>query len=126
MVHDPFSFADEVSSLCPDHFMASLDVKSLLTSVPLNEVIDISIDDWFCDTNTIHNLDRNRMRKVVTLTSFFIFDKFMYRQIDGQIDGQIYFYVILKNSGCQNSTLMFYLKSSKRYVDDIFLMFLCQ
>ena len=30
--HDSFSFADEVSSFCLDHFMASLDVKSLLTN----------------------------------------------------------------------------------------------
>ena len=49
-----FSFIDEVSSLCPDHLMASLDVESLFTNTPLNEVIDICIDDLFCDTDTIH------------------------------------------------------------------------
>ena len=32
LVHDSFSFADEVSSFCLDHFMASLDVESLLTN----------------------------------------------------------------------------------------------
>ena len=47
--------------------MASLDVKSLFTNIPLNEVIDICIDDLFCDTNTIHNLDRNDMKKLLTL-----------------------------------------------------------
>ena len=36
LVHDSFSFVDEVSSFCPDHFMASLDVKSLFTNIPLN------------------------------------------------------------------------------------------
>ena len=40
-VHDSFSFADEVSSFCLDNFMASLDVKSLCTNIPLNEVSDI-------------------------------------------------------------------------------------
>ena len=35
-VHGSFSFADEVSSFCPDHFMASLDVESLFTNIPLN------------------------------------------------------------------------------------------
>ena len=35
-VHDSFSFADEVSSFCPHHFMASLDVESLFTNIPLN------------------------------------------------------------------------------------------
>ena len=81
-----FSFPNEVSSFCPDHFMASLDVKSLFTNIPLNEVIDICIDDLFCDTNMIHNLDHNDMRELLTLAAyelFFIFDQVMYRQIDG-------------------------------------------
>ena len=81
-VHDSFSFADEVSSFCPDHFMASLDVESLFTNIPLNEVIDICIGDLFCDTNTIHNLDLNDMRKLLTLAayeSFFIFDQVINR-----------------------------------------------
>ena len=47
--------------------MASLDVERLFANVPLNEVIDICIDDLFCDTNTIHNLDRNDMKKLLTL-----------------------------------------------------------
>ena len=73
-----FSFVDEVSSFCPDHLMASLDVESLFTNTPLIEVIDICIDDLFCDTNTIHNLDRNDMRELLILfifESFFIFDQ---------------------------------------------------
>ena len=59
--------------------MASVDI-------PLNEVIDIYIDDLFCDTNTIHNLDRIDMREIlifVAYESFFIFDRVMYRKIDG-------------------------------------------
>ena len=40
-----FSFVDEVSSFSPDHLMASLDVESLFTNIPLDEVIDICIDD---------------------------------------------------------------------------------
>ena len=86
LLQNSFSFADEVSSSHPDHFMASLDVESLFTNIPLNEVIDICIDDLFCDTNMIHNLDRNDMRELLTLAAyelFFIFDKVMYRQIDG-------------------------------------------
>ena len=58
-VHNSFSFADEVSSFYPDHFMASLDGDSLFTNIPLNEVINICINDLFCDTNMIHNIDCN-------------------------------------------------------------------
>ena len=81
-----FSFADEVSSFCSDHLMVSLDVESWFTNIPVNEVIDICIDDLFCDVNTIHNLDRNDMRTLLTLGAyelFFIFDQVMYRQING-------------------------------------------
>ena len=66
--------------------MASLYVESLFTNIPLSEVIDICIDDLFCDTNTIHNLDRNDMRGLLTLAaheSFFIFDEVILRQVDG-------------------------------------------
>ena len=66
--------------------MASLDFESLFTNILLNGVIDICIDDLFCDTNMIHNLDRNDMREILTLAayqSFFIFDQVMYRQTDG-------------------------------------------
>ena len=85
-VHDSFLSTDEVSSFCPDHFMATLVIKSLFTNIPLNDVIDICIADLFCDTNTIHDLDHNDIRELLTLAvyeSFFIFDQVMYRQIDG-------------------------------------------
>ena len=41
--------------------------KSLFTNIPLNESIDIGTDDLFCDTNTIHNLDRNDIKELLTL-----------------------------------------------------------
>ena len=85
-VHDSFTFADNVSCFCPDYFMTSLDIEGLFTNIPLNEVIDICIDDLFCDTTTIQNLDCNDMRELLTLEAydaFFIFDQVMYRQIDG-------------------------------------------
>ena len=59
LVHDSFSYADEVPSFCPEDFMASLDVESLCTNIPLNEVIYICIDDLFFGSNMVHNLDRN-------------------------------------------------------------------
>ena len=104
--------------------------------IPLNEVIDICIDDLFYDTNTIQNLDRNDMRELSTLAayeSFFIFDQVMYRQIDGVAMGSplgsILAYVFLRRfekqwlSECPPDILP---KVFKRYVDDIFGMFLCQ
>ena len=68
-IHDSFSLADKVSSFCPNHFLASLDVESLFTNIPLNEDIDICIGDLLCDTNTIHNLYHNDMRDFLTLAA---------------------------------------------------------
>ena len=96
--------------------MASLDVERLFINYLLNEAIDICIDDLFCDTNTIHNLDRNNMRERLTLAayeSFFIINQVMYRQIDGVAIGSqlgpilantfLSHFVILKNSGHKNA-----------------------
>ena len=108
----------------------------MFTNIPLNEVIDISNDDLLCDTNTIHNLDRNDMRELLTLSayeSFFIFDQVMYRQTDviamGPPPVPILANAFLCHfekqwlSKCHPDILP---KVFKRYVDDIFVMFLCQ
>ena len=86
LLHDSFLFSDEVFSFCPDHLTVSLDVESLFTNIHFNEAINISIDDLFCHTNTIYNLDCNDMREILILAayqSFFTFDQVMYRHIDG-------------------------------------------
>ena len=62
--------------------MASLDVESLFTNIPLDEVIDICVNDLFSDSDLIHNLDKNDLRELLTLASyesFFIFDELLYR-----------------------------------------------
>ena len=136
LVHDSFSFADEVCVFFPNHFMASLDVESSFTNIPLNEVTDICIDDLFCDTNTIHNLDRNDMTELLTLAayeSFFIFDHVMCRPIDGVVMGSPLSRILVNTflrhfekqwlSECPPDILP---KVFKRYIDDIFVMFLCQ
>ena len=59
--------------------MVSLDSESLLTNIPLNEVIDICIDDLLCRTNRIPNLHHNDIRELLTLAgyeSFFIYSRF--------------------------------------------------
>ena len=112
-VHDSFSYADEVSSFCPHHFMASLDVESLFTNIPLNEVIDICIDDLFCDTNTIHNLDRNDMRELLTLAAYESFPI-------GSDSRKCIFMSFWKTVALRMSPLIFYPKS----LNDMLMIFL--
>ena len=85
-VRDSFSSAAKISSFCPNPFMASLDIESLFTNVSLNEVINICIDNLLYSTNSVHNLDRNDMRELLTLAAYkacFNFDQVMQRRIDG-------------------------------------------
>ena len=117
-VHHSFSFTDAVSSFCPDHFVASIDAESVFTNIPLNEVIDICIDDLFCDTKTIHNLDRNDMKKLLTSLIKSCTDKLIVSQwVPHWVQfRQMHFYVISKNSSSQNAPLTFSPKSLKDMV----------
>ena len=47
-IKNSFEFAKEVIEQDSGLFMASLDVESLLTNIPLEETIDISCDSLFC------------------------------------------------------------------------------
>ena len=57
--------------------MASLDVESLFTNIPLEETIDNMINDLFLTTDKVHNCEREELKQLLTFAdyeSFFIFD----------------------------------------------------
>ena len=66
--------------------MTSLDVDSLLASIPLDETIDICVDNLYNDnknpTNTSRHNSRNLL-KIATKESFFTFNNKYYKQVDG-------------------------------------------
>ena len=66
--------------------MASLDVDSLFTNIPLDETIEICINELFKDKDKIDGLSKQQMKKLLTHAtkmSFFIFDNKFYLQKDG-------------------------------------------
>ena len=66
--------------------MASLDVDSLFTNIPLDEIIDICTDSWHKDDKNTLKISKNVFRNllnVATKESFFIFNNKFYEQIDG-------------------------------------------
>ena len=66
--------------------MASLDVQSLFTNIPLDETIDICVTELFSSSDTVEGLSADEFRKlleIATKESFFLFDNEYYRQIDG-------------------------------------------
>ena len=66
--------------------MASLDVESLFTNIPLKETIDNIINDLFLTTDKVHNFQRKELKQVNAFAAyecFYIFHGEYYTQIDG-------------------------------------------
>ena len=85
-VYDSFSFASEVGKFNSKNLMASLDVQSLFTNIPLEDTIDNIVNDLFLTTDKAHNFERKKITRLLTFAayeSFFIFDGEYYTQIDG-------------------------------------------
>ena len=110
--------------------MASLDIDSLFTNIPLDETIDICIDSLYNDkvsnSQILKDVFRNLLY-VATKVSFFMFKNKFYKQIDGAAMGSPLGPALANIFMCsfENKWLkdcpsglkpVFY----RRYVDDIF------
>ena len=131
-VKDSFAFAKEVTTCSSFPFMASFDVTSLFTCVPLEEVINICLDKLFANTNTVNNLNRTQLYKMLSFAlkqNHFLFDGKVYNQVDGVAMGSPLGPVMANIFMCElerkaleqyNGTLP---SLYRRYVDDTFLVF---
>ena len=66
--------------------MASFDVESLFTNIPLQETIDLCVQKLFEDKTYIDGLSKDSFREMLTVTmteSFILFNNEYYRQHDG-------------------------------------------
>ena len=66
--------------------MGSLEVDSLFTNIPLDEAIDICINQLFENTDTVEGFKKSELKQLLCLAtkeSYFIFNGFIYKQIDG-------------------------------------------
>ena len=57
--------------------MASLDVDSFFTNMPLDETINIIIEKLFSENKTVHNVNKDQLMCLLTLAtkeSYFLFD----------------------------------------------------
>ena len=85
-IKNSFEFAKEVIEQDSGLYMASLDVESLFTNIPLEETINISCDSLFCNEAKINNFNRNDLEKLFRMAlqnNFFNFDGKIYKQTDG-------------------------------------------
>ena len=66
--------------------MASFDIESLFTNIPLQETIDLCVENLFQDRTHVDNLSKDSFRELLTRTmseSLILFDQEFYKQHDG-------------------------------------------
>ena len=113
--------------------MASLDVDSLFPNVPLDETIEICVNELFRSSQTVSGLNKQQVLKMISLTikeNVIFFDQNYYSQIDGLDMGSPLGPTLANIFLCHHETMC--LKNCpksfkpvyyKRYVDDIFVLF---
>ena len=60
-VKDSFDFAKDITQQSSKLFMASLDVDSLFTNVPLDETIEICLNELFKYSQTVSVLNKQQV-----------------------------------------------------------------
>ena len=67
ILKDLFEFAKDITNQNSNYVMASLDVDSLFTNVPLDETIKICIDELFKSEMTVSGLNKKEMFEKISL-----------------------------------------------------------
>ena len=95
MVSDSFSFIQELLNLKFDSnllIMASFDITSLFTNIPVNKTIDIVINHLFLNTTHYHGFSCKHFKKLLHFSvkeCYFLFNGSLYEQIDGVAMGSL-------------------------------------
>ena len=134
-VDNSTQFADEITNI-PDadqYFMASFDIESLFSNIPLNETIDICIRTLFSNSETFMNFTKSLFKELLSLavkSTFFAFNGLYYEQSEGLGMGLPLGPTFSNIFMCYHETE--WLKDCptefkpilyRRYVDDTFLLF---
>ena len=69
-VQNSFSFSSEVSKFNSKNLMASLDVESLFTNIPLEETIDNIINNLFLTTDKVHKFESEELKQLLTFGAY--------------------------------------------------------
>ena len=84
-IKDSFSFAKDITTYDSSLYMASLDVESLFTNIPLNETINNCVSDLHNKNlynGKLSKRDLFKLLETATSESSFIFDYLLYKQVD--------------------------------------------
>ena len=132
-IKDSFSFAKEIVQQDSSYYMGSLDVDSLFTNIPLEETINICTESVYNQNDIVEGLSKSEFKELLSLAtkeSYFIFNEFLYKQIDGVAMGSPLgptlanaFLCFYKKKWLDNCPIEFKPVYYRRYVDDIFVLF---
>ena len=134
-IPNSYTFVDSLKNCqlpCPP-VLASFDVTSLFTNIPLTETIDIICNTLFSNNSIFHNFDKPTFKKLLSFACsnmYFIFQNKIYQQTDGVAMGTPLGPTLANIFLChheqiwlQNCPSSFKPLFYKRYVDDTFLCF---
>ena len=136
LVSDSFSFVNDLlsSNFNSDNLiMASFDIKSLFTNIPLDETIDIIVTKLFSNSTHFHGFNSDDFTKLLQLSvknCHFLFNGVLYEQIDGVAMGSplgpLFADIFLswhEQNWLELCPSDFKPVLYRRYVDDCFLLF---
>ena len=131
-VKDTFHFVSMLDGKDHHLIMASLDVESLFTNIPLEETIDIVTKKVFQGKGLVNGLTRHdfkRLLLIATKGTVFLFNGQYYRQKDGVAMGSPLgpalanaFLCHYESKWLEDCPLSFLPVFFARYVDDIFVL----
>ena len=85
-IKDSFTFSEKLQSFDSKLVMVSFDIESLFTNIPLQETINLCVENLFQDMTHVDNLLKDSFRELLTRTmseSLILFDQEFYKQHDG-------------------------------------------
>ena len=134
VVKNSYEFVNEVSEIKLDQFvMASFDVVSLFTQIPLDETIEIICDSLFKDEGKVKEFTKLKFKKLLGFAvkdSPFLFNNKLYVQQDGVAMGSPLgpsfancFMGFHEEAWLDDCPLDFRPLYYRRFVDDCFILF---
>ena len=63
-VKDSFTFVSDILSVPSIPFMCSFDIVSLFTNIPIDETINICLNELYKNSDSVNNLSREQFRKL--------------------------------------------------------------
>ena len=85
-IRDSFTFAEELQSFDSKLVMARFYIQSLFTNIPLQETIELCVENLFKGRTHVDNLSKDCFRELLTSImseSLILFNQELYKQHDG-------------------------------------------